>query len=636
MHEERSIPSRTPSASNARGDALDDLSLRESEERFRLAFEGALVGMALVALDGRFLRVNAALCRIVGYRADELVGMMFRDITHPDDVELDVALSDKLARGEIASCQLEKRYVRKDRSVADVMLRASLLRRTSGEPLYFLAQIDDITAQKRADAARVRNEEELRRSKDRLARAQRVARLGSWEWDLRTNEVLRSDELFILFALPAQAALPSARSMVPYVHPDDRERVEREVDAAVSTGHPYTVEHRIVRADGAERIVVQHAEPILEDGKPVRMVGTLFDITERRRAEAQREETLAWLRAVFEHSPVALLLVQGRAGDAVEANSRATGMIGRTVCRLSQLQDILRDASGAVVSEEELPGLCALAGEGVAGAEYVVHRPDGARVPVLVAAAPIDDPAGNVVGAVMALQDVSAIKELERLHAEWSSVVAHDLRQPLQTMSLYMQFLLRKPLDQTTRHAFERMRRACGRLNRMIGDLMDLSRLDARRLELCRCAVDLRELIRESLRRFMLEAPERGVDLRVRGKVLPVDADPDRVAQILENLLSNALKYSTPGTPIEIAVEGTDEAVAVSVTNEGEGIAASEIPLLFQRFQRTPAAKATKIKGVGLGLYITNELVQAHGGRLEVESTPGAKTTFRFTLPIRS
>jgi signal transduction histidine kinase len=134
----------------------------------------------------------------------------------------------------------------------------------------------------------------------------------------------------------------------------------------------------------------------------------------------------------------------------------------------------------------------------------------------------------------------------------------------------------------------------------------------------------------------MLEAPERGVDLRVRGKVLPVDADPDRVAQILENLLSNALKYSTPGTPIEIAVEGTDEAVAVSVTNEGEGIAASEIPLLFQRFQRTPAAKATKIKGVGLGLYITNELVQAHGGRLEVESTPGAKTTFRFTLPIRS
>lgn len=391
MHEERLIPPRTPSASGAgRGDALDDLSVCESEERFRLAFEGAFVGMALVGLDGRFLRVNAALCRIVGYRADELVGMMFRDITHPDDVELDVALADKLARGEIASCQLEKRYVRKDSSVADVVLRASLLRRTSGEPLYFLAQIDDVTAQKRAEA-------------------------------------------------------------------------------------------------------------------------------ERRRAEAEREKTT---------------------------------------------------------------------------------------------------------------------KELERLHAEWSSVVAHDLRQPLHTMSLYTQFLLRKPLDETARHAVERMTRSCSRLNRMIGDLMDLSRLDARRLELCLCEVDLCELVRESHRRFMMEAPERGVDLRVRGKVLPVDADPDRLAQILENLLSNALKYSTPGTPIEIAIDGTNEEVAVSVTNEGEGIAASEIPLLFQRFQRTPGAKATKIKGVGLGLYITNELVEAHGGRLEVESTPGAKTTFRFTLPV--
>jgi signal transduction histidine kinase len=231
-------------------------------------------------------------------------------------------------------------------------------------------------------------------------------------------------------------------------------------------------------------------------------------------------------------------------------------------------------------------------------------------------------------------QDVTAAKELERLRAEWGSVVAHDLRQPLHTMSLYAQFILRlKPEDQT-REAVERIRAAGHRLNRMIGDLMDLSRLDARRLELSRQPVDLGDLVADAIERFRLEASERVVDMRVTGEVHPVSADPDRIAQVLENLLGNALKYSTPGSPIAVTVHGGEREVTIAVINEGRGIAPEEIPSLFRRFQRAADAKRAKIKGIGLGLYITHELVEAHGGRLTVESVPGAQTTFRFTVPL--
>jgi PAS domain S-box-containing protein len=132
--------------------------LRESEERFRLTIEEAPIGMALVALDGRFVRVNQALCEITGYAADELTERTFQDITFPADVDTDVELATKLARGEIPRYQLEKRYVRKDGSVVDVMLNGSVLRGPDGGPRYYIAQVEDITQRKGAAEALRRSE----------------------------------------------------------------------------------------------------------------------------------------------------------------------------------------------------------------------------------------------------------------------------------------------------------------------------------------------------------------------------------------------------------------------------------------------------------------------------------------------
>lgn len=421
--------------------------------------------------------------------------------------------------------------------------------------------------------------------------------------------------------------------MVDHLHPDDRERVLALVDAAARDARPYAVEHRIVRADGVERIVLQQGEPMVKDGTAVRVVGTLLDVTERRRAEIAREALLQWLTAVIDRSPVGLLLAHGASGAMVETNPRANSLLGRRVTRVDECADWMRDVTGARLPADQLPGHRALHGESVDWGEYACRRPDGVCVPILVGAAPILDAKGAVDGAVIAFQDITAAKELERLRAEWSSVVAHDLRQPLTTIVLFAQHLLRSARDPAARQGLERIQAAGQRLNRMIHDLMDLSRLDARRLELVRKRVDVVELLRDAVERLALQRHGRAVDVHVAGEIPPVLADPDRVAQIVENLLSNAVKYGSHGTPIVIDARATDHDVAVTVTNEGPGIAPAELPNLFRRFQRTAGARGSKVKGTGLGLYITRELVEAHGGRITVESTPDATTSFRFTLP---
>ena len=132
--------------------------LRESEERFRLTIDEAPIGMALLALDGTFARVNRVLCEITGYAAEELTKLKFQDITHPDDLDTDVALSGQLGRGEIPRYQLEKRYIRKDGSVVDIMLSGSILRGPDNAPLYYIAQIEDISERKRVEGALRRSE----------------------------------------------------------------------------------------------------------------------------------------------------------------------------------------------------------------------------------------------------------------------------------------------------------------------------------------------------------------------------------------------------------------------------------------------------------------------------------------------
>ncbi|HEX9285094.1 MAG TPA: ATP-binding protein, partial [Nitrospirales bacterium] len=176
---------------------------------------------------------------------------------------------------------------------------------------------------------------------------------------------------------------------------------------------------------------------------------------------------------------------------------------------------------------------------------------------------------------------------------------------------------------------------ATRRLDRMISDLLDVSRLGAGRLAIERVYVDVAALLQRVVEQFARDG-EHTIELEVKEDLTAVHADPERLEQVLANLISNALKYREPDTPILVTASERSGEIEIAVTNTGAGISAEEVPALFTRFYRAGSATSSGVPGLGLGLYIAKELVHAHGGRVWAESVPGEETTFRFTLPMGS
>jgi signal transduction histidine kinase len=223
--------------------------------------------------------------------------------------------------------------------------------------------------------------------------------------------------------------------------------------------------------------------------------------------------------------------------------------------------------------------------------------------------------------------------EAGRLREEFISVVAHDLRSPLATIALLAGRLERmasaRPAE--AKAVMDSLHERIRGLDRIVQDLLDASRIEAKKLVLERQRLDLAKLVAGVVDRAEPVTGEHAVDLEIGEGAADVDADPVRMEQVLVNLLSNAAKYSHPHTNISVKVRPLGSEVRVSVTNSGEGVPADAVPHLFERFHRAAAHGA--VPGVGLGLYVARGLVEAHGGRIWLEPQQGDRTTFCFALP---
>jgi PAS domain S-box-containing protein len=367
---------------------------------------------------------------------------------------------------------------------------------------------------------------------------------------------------------------------------------------------------------------------------------------ERRRAEeertrllAERDAERAWLRVVFDESPVGLLRVDDPTGTRIVANRHAEELFGRPLAPeggIAQYVGQIFRPDRSPRPLEELATWRALRGERITSEEEVIRQPHGREVEVLVSAVPIRVDA-RIVGAVVAYQDVTRLRELERLRDEWNSIVAHDLRQPVAVTTSYAQVLQRyfgTELGERGEQIVGHILQAARTLDRMIRDLLDISRIETQRLQLVPESIDPAKLVREVADRMSTEAADRPIRVRVAEPIPTLLADPTRIAQVVGNLLSNAVKYGEEGTDIHVEMQAVDGEVEVAVTNRGAGISPEDLPRLFTRFYRSGDAGAGRVEGLGLGLYISKGLVEAHGGRIWAESTPGEATIFRFRLPV--
>lgn len=254
---------------------------------------------------------------------------------------------------------------------------------------------------------------------------------------------------------------------------------------------------------------------------------------------------------------------------------------------------------------------------------------------VEVHCAPITGAGGRPTGAVAVLRDVTDLRRLERLRRELTANVSHELRTPLTSIKGFAETLLGGAMrdEATCRHFLEIIDKESNRLVKLVDDLLDLSRLENKRISLELSAVDVGEVIQETVARLRPLAGARDFDLHPAAPEVVALADRDRLAQVLTNLLDNAIKFTPDGGRIAVDWRTANGEVEVTVADSGQGIAETDLPHVFERFYKADRARAATPGGSGLGLAITRHIVEAHGGRIRVASTPGVGTTFTFTLP---
>jgi len=295
------------------------IALAESENRFRQAMRNAPIGKALVALDGRFIEVNEALCSMLGYTEPELLARTFQELTHADDLAADLALIEALIAGDCERYRMFKRYIRADGQVLDAQLDVSLMRNAAGAPLYFISQIQDVTERRRLE-----QQQEI--LTQRLSMALRVSGIGVWDFDVASGQFEIDDALYRIYGKkPGDATdYPAWRDAVL---PEDFPRAEGSILAAIETKTSQASEFRIRHPKLGVRYLESAFGVVLDQNhKVVRLVGVNMDVTERWEAEQRIGESRALLRNLIDNLPVLISMVDPLGRFLVTNRRNATVM----------------------------------------------------------------------------------------------------------------------------------------------------------------------------------------------------------------------------------------------------------------------------------------------------------------------
>ncbi|MFI5274276.1 MAG: GAF domain-containing protein, partial [Ktedonobacterales bacterium] len=407
---------------------------------------------------------------------------------------------------------------------------------------------------------------------------------------------------------------------------------------STSPQHHYTAEDLTLAGELARRAALAIENARLY-GESQRALTQVAEIAEQIGHQAGQ------LNTIIEAIPGGVLVCDA-AGQITRVNANAAALVGLVPGTIAQplsarTARVLSSLDGEPLPRAEYPLDLALHGATRLDARYLLRQrlPDGKEhdITVQCSFAPIRDASGAITGAVAVATDISELYRLERQKEEFLSVASHELKTPLTTLKILTQLTHKRleKLDLLEAGHAQRMERAIWRMERLIGDLLDVTRIDSGKLALHLDECDLVALCREAAAEQM-EATERVVTLALPEQPVMVRIDVERIEQVLTNLLSNALKYSPPGSPVALQLTTSGDTVVVAVLDEGGGIPASALPQLFERFYRVPGVQVQSGSGVGmgLGLFITREIIARHGGRIWAESAVGSGSRFAFTLPL--
>ncbi|MHB1261065.1 MAG: sensor histidine kinase [Thermoplasmatota archaeon] len=499
--------------------------------------------------------------------------------------------------------------------------------------------------------ARLRLEvEERARAQAAVDDAQHIAQVGSWRWDVTKPNADWSTELFRIYGLDPKTHVPTYPDYLTRVHPDDVERVKTATEAVFKDHKPYSHDERIRRTDGTWRNLHTWASAVLDDdGKLVSLLGVCQDITERVAAQGALQESLERFRALADAAPIGIVHTSAT-GEVDYVNDK-----WRQITGVRDHRDV--EAMRKAVHPEDQPTManlwrsCVKEGREFSADFRFVH-PDGAVRWTSTKAVPVRDANGAMTGFVSTVEDITdrrateaKDREVRRLReqAEFKTnflrTAAHELGTPLTPIKIQMHILrglLKGTHREEERKAAEILERNITRLQVLVQDMLESARLQSGKLRLSVRPTDLAQVVHEVVETFQEPAIHAGIALDTEGpNELPVVADPDRISQVLYNLLSNAMKFTPAGGHVGVSLRlEPGDRIRVTVRDTGSGFLPEQAAQLFQPFSQLEDPLQRVRNGSGLGLYISRGIVEQHGGTLEGSSQgTGKGAVFSFVLP---
>jgi PAS domain S-box-containing protein len=421
------------------------------------------------------------------------------------------------------------------------------------------------------------------------------------------------------------------------IHPDDQQPTLVVWQRAVQTGMPYETEQRVRQGTtGAYRWFLVRAMPHKDrQGTIVKWVGTSTDIDEQKRTEEALRQSQERIRALIDSNIIGITSNEWEGEVIVEANDAWLHMTGYT------REDVRsRTLTRVKITPPEQAPLFERALQEVA--VHGQHTPfetelvckDGSHLPILAGGVLFQDRPRQMVSFVL---DNSARKELEQRKDAFISTASHELRNPLTILRLQAALLHRQLAKQgvpASAPALASMETQINTIARLVEELLDVSKIQAGRLEYVRETVDLDALLREIADTMQQTHPSHRI--LVHGAVqTSLIGDRDRLGQVFTNLLSNAIKYSPDAQTVEMDLSASPETVTIRVRDHGLGIPREQREKIFERFYRAADPQQRAIPGLGMGLYIVAEIVKRHGGTISVDSEVGKGSTFTVTLPLK-
>jgi PAS domain S-box-containing protein len=547
----------------------------------------------------------------------------------------------------------ELTYIRKDGSRFPAVVSVTALRDADGAIIGYLLIGTDNTARKQAEA-------ELRQSNERIAVASESAGIGTWELDVRSGSATWDNGMYKIYDVPREAGADLYALWVQSMHPQDRERAESELAAAMRGESEFDTEFRLVRRDGEIRHLKAAARSTRgADGGVIHLTGVNVDITARKRIEA--EQTLLaqrlrdyqfYTRSLFE-SNIDALMTTDASGVITDVNNQMEVLTG---CTRDELIGALFKTLFTDPDRAEAGIRLALSDSKVTEYELTARDRNGKETVVSYNATTLYDHDRRLQGVFAAVRDITERKQYERslreatsraeqancAKSEFLANMSHEIRTPLNAVIGLGYLLEHTTLSEDQRQLLAKIQFGGRALLGVVNNVLDLSKIEAGEMSLEDEPFDLPELVRDLGQMLAPQAAAKGIDLLVRSApTLPqmVRGDASRLRQILTNLLGNSIKFTEAGH-VELRVfctESNAERIRLrcTVQDTGIGIEPTALEGLFTPFTQADASTTRRFGGTGLGLSIARRFIELMGGEIGVTSSVGVGSTFWIEMPMR-